>query len=103
MKSWLAGIAAAVMLASCATGAPEVRRAELARQIADDAAAFNEAYGQAVSAQILLNILRSRDRLPRYYLSMTGIADSPSWRYRQNVGVGGIPLGDGASPWGIGN
>ena len=103
MKSWLAGIAAAVVLASCATGAPDVRRAELTRQIADDAAAFNEAYGQAVSAQILLNILRSRDRLPRYYLSMTGIADSPSWRYRQNVGVGGIPLGEGASPWGIGN
>jgi hypothetical protein len=103
MKSWLAGIAAAVLLASCATAAPEIRRAELTRQIADDAAAFNEAYGQAVSAQILLNILRSRDRLPRYYLSMTGIADSPSWRYRQNVGVGGIPLGEGASPWGIGN
>ena len=53
----------------------------LTRQIADDAGDFNEAYGQAVSAQILLNILRSRDRLPRYYLAMTGISDSPSWRY----------------------
>ncbi len=38
MKSWLAGIAAAVLLASCATSAPEVHREALTRQIADDAA-----------------------------------------------------------------
>ncbi len=100
----LVGLCALVMLAGCAS-APGIRgdRDQLARQIADDAAAFNEAYGQAVSAQILLNILRGRDRLPRYYLAMTGISDSPSWRYRQNAGIGGVPLGEGASPWGIGN
>ncbi len=98
-------IACAVLCLSGCAAAPSMRgeRGRLARQIADDAAAFNEAYGQAVSAQILLNILRGKDRLPRYYLAMTGISDSPSWRYRQNVGAGAIPLGEGASPWGVGS
>lgn len=100
----LAFLLAALALASCAAGPTmPTSRDTLARQIADDAAAFNEAYAQAVSAQILLNILRSRDRLPRHYLSMTGISDSPSLRWRQNVGIGGVPLGEGASPWGFGN
>lgn len=102
-RLWSA-FAACVFVASCA-GAPELssQRERLTRQIADDAAAFNEAYGQAVSAQILLNILRSRDRLPRYYLAMTGISDSPSWSYSQSAGIGAIPLGESGSPWGIGN
>ncbi len=104
MKAGIAAIAASVLAASCA-GGPQLpsHRGQLARQIADDAATFNEAYGQAVSAQILLNILRSRDRLPRYYLAMTGISDSPSWRYQQSAGIGAIPLGEGGSPWGVGN
>ena len=104
MRRLWAALAACVLAASCAT-APEIasRRERLARQIADDAVAFNEAYGQAVSAQILLNILRSRDRLPRYYLAMTGISDSPSWSFSQSAGIGSIPLGDGAAPWGFGN
>lgn len=97
-------VCALVFLSACATveRLPNERE-RLTRQIADDAAAFNEAYGQAVSAQILLNILRGKDRLPRYYLAMTGIADSPSWRLRQNLNAGAIPLGEGASPWGVGN
>ncbi|MEZ6023035.1 MAG: hypothetical protein R3C16_06410 [Hyphomonadaceae bacterium] len=66
MKAWVIGLAAAVLVSACASNPQTLTRREtLARQIADDAAAFNEAYGQAVSAQILLNILRSRDRLPR--------------------------------------
>ncbi|MEJ0060887.1 MAG: hypothetical protein WDM79_15455 [Terricaulis sp.] len=72
----------------------------LSRQIADDAASFNDAYGQAITAQILLNVLRSRDRLPRYYLAMTGISDSPSVSLSQNADIGGIPLGEGGAPWG---
>lgn len=103
MKVWRACLGVSLLfLAACASGADLPSRSEnLTRQIADDAAAFNEAYGQAVSGQILLNILRSRDRLPRYYLAMTGISDSPSWRYQQGGGIGGIPLGNIGSPWGI--
>jgi hypothetical protein len=103
MKSWLGLIAACAFLTACATAPADVRRERLTRQIADDAAAFNDAYGQAVSAQILLNILRSRDRLPRYYLAMTGISDSPSWSMTQSGSIGGIPLGESGSPWGFGN
>lgn len=96
-------IIAAVLISACANGGVEDRRTRLTRAIADDAAAFNEAYAQAVSAQILLNILRSRDRLPRHYLAMTGISDSPSWSYSQNASIGDVALGDGGAPWGIGS
>lgn len=100
---WI-GAAVAVMLASSCASAERAlpTHMSMARDIADNAAGFNEAYGQAVSAQILLNVMRSRDRLPRYYLSMTGIADSPSLRYQQNAGIGSIPLGQGSSNWGFG-
>jgi hypothetical protein len=101
-------ILAGFSLSACALGPttalnPDARRQALARQIADDASAFNEAYAQAVSSQILLNILRARDRLPRYYLSMTGISDAPSVRLRGAAGIGGVLLGEGAPNWGIGN
>ncbi|MBL8551057.1 MAG: hypothetical protein JNJ73_13810 [Hyphomonadaceae bacterium] len=100
----LAAYATALLVAGCGT-APSLpfRREALARQISDDAAAFNEAYGRAVTGQILLNILRSRDRLPRHYLSMTGIQDSPQVRWNENAGIGSIPLGEGGSPWGFGS
>lgn len=103
MKSFVAACAAALLAASCAT-APDIpsQRERLTRQIADDAVAFNEAYAQAVSAQILLNILRSRDRMPRHYLAMTGISDSPSWTTSRSATLGGVPLGDIDSPWGFG-
>ncbi|MBX3431625.1 MAG: hypothetical protein KF779_18720 [Hyphomonadaceae bacterium] len=104
MKSLVSVCAAALLAVSCAT-APDIpsQRERLTRQIADDAVSFNEAYGQAVSAQILLNILRSRDRMPRYYLAMTGISDSPSWSTTQSAAIGGIPLGgDVGTPWGVG-
>jgi len=96
-------LAACALLSACASGGAPAQRGNLARQIADDAASFNDAYGQAVQAQILLNIMRSRDRLPRHYLSMTGISDAPSWRYSQSAGIGSIPLGEGGAPWGFGN
>jgi len=96
--------AMALFAAACGTTPATPLRGEgLARQIADDAVAFNEAYARAVSGQILLNILRARDRQPRYYLSMSGIQDAPGLRYKENFGISGTPLGEGASPWGFGN
>lgn len=102
MKPLLAGLAC--LLAAACASAPDITspRERLARQIADDAASFNEAYGQAVSGQILLNILRSRDRMPRHYLAMTGISDSPSWSTTRSAAIGGVPLGAIGSPWGFG-
>lgn len=103
-SGWIAAAAAVVLASSCASAERALpNHVSMARDIADNAARFNEAYGQAVSAQILLNVMRSRDRLPRYYLSMTGIADSPSLRYQQNAGIGSIPFGAGASNWAFGS
>ena len=97
----LAALAACLGLNGCTT-APRMSREELAGRIGEDAAAFNEAYSKAVNAQILLNVLRSRDRQPRYYLSMTGIQDAPSFLYGDNVGLGGVPFGEQRSqPFGI--
>lgn len=99
-------LAAMLALASCASlpSAPGsgAARAHLARQIADDAAAFNDAYGQAVTGQILLNVLRSRDRLPRHYLSMTGISNAPTSSASQSAGVGSIPFGGATNPFAFG-
>lgn len=106
MRRLLRGLTAGALLLASACGttpAAPMRAEGLARQIADDAVAFNEAYARAVSGQILLNILRARDRQPRYYLSMSGIQDAPGLRYRENFGISGTPLGEGASPWGFGN
>ena len=102
MKALCAPIFAALLLGACAAGSgPRIEERSPGREIADNAVAFNEAYGQAVAGQILLNIMRSRDRMPRYYLSMTGIADNPSRRYEENAGIGGIPLGGAiGTPWG---
>ena len=95
---------AAVTMAGCALSpTPSARREAVARRIADDAQAFNEAYGQAVAGQILLNIMRGRDRLPRHYLAMTGINDSPSLRVQESANIGAIPLGRGDANWGFGS
>lgn len=93
---------AAILLAGCATAGGVASGDSAALRIADDAAAFNDAYARAVSGQILLNVLRARDRQPRYYLSMSGIADSPSLLTRENAGVSGAPLGEAGAPWGFG-
>lgn len=99
----LAAILCACLTLGCA-GAPSIlsRRAGGGVDISDDAVAFNDAYGRAVSSQILLNILRARDRQPRYYLAMTGIQDSPQLRWQENAAIGSIPLGQGAPNWGVG-
>ena len=69
----------ALLLAACAIGDSGQRRRErLVRDLADDAAAFNEAYAQAMTGQLLLNILRARDRLPTQYLAMSSIQDAPT-------------------------
>jgi hypothetical protein len=77
-------------------------RAELARDIADEAIAYNEAYSAAISGQILLNILRAYNRQPRQYMSMSGFSnDTPDSR-QTTLSVSGLPLGDLGEEWGQG-
>lgn len=99
----LAPVVAALLLAGCAFGGGEERRRErLVRNLADDAAAFNEAYAQAMTGQLLLNILRARDRLPTQYLAMSSIQDAPTITSSQSFTLGSLSLGDIGSPWGVG-
>lgn len=94
---------AALLLAGCALGGGEQRRRErLVRNLADDAAAFNEAYAQAMTGQLLLNILRARDRLPTQYLAMSSIQDAPTITSSQSFTLGSLSFGDIGSPWGVG-
>src|SRR5690606_41044993 len=90
----LALVVAAVMLAGCALGdAGQRRRERLVRDLADDAAAFNEAYAQAMTGQLLLNILRARDRLPTQYLAMSSIQDAPTITSSQSFSLGSLNFG----------
>ena len=72
-------------------------------RIADDAVAFNEAYIQAMTGQLLLNVLRARDRLPTQYLAMSAIQYAPTVTQRQALTLGNIELGDINSPFSLGS
>jgi hypothetical protein len=99
-----AAIAAGLGASGCVTSrSVGLDRADVSRRIAEDAVAFNEAYAQAVNGQILLNVLRARDRLPRYYLTTSGISDAPTSTSRWSAGIGSLRLGQPRDPWGQGN
>ncbi len=103
------GFSALMLALACAAAcAPtqlqsDSRRAELSRRIADDAVAFNEAYIQAMTGQLLLNVLRARDRLPTQYLAMSAIQYAPTVTQRQSLTLGNVELGDINSPFGLGS
>jgi hypothetical protein len=83
-------------LTGCATvpalhGAPE----DIANQIGGNAVAYNQAYGRAISDQVLLNVLRARDRLPLYHLSMSGISDASELALSGGVTISEFSAGDG--------
>ncbi len=99
----LFGLAMALVLAACAVS--ETRRHEqremMTRRIVDDAMAFNEAYHGAITAQVLLNIMRATNRQPRQYTSMSGFTQSGGSR-GASVSVGGIELDRLGESWGEG-
>lgn len=90
-------------LAGCAAADHHRQREReaLTRRIAADSIAYNEAYSGAMSGQILLNILRARDRLPRQYMSMSGFTNADPDSRGASVDVGGIPLNDFGDQWGF--
>jgi hypothetical protein len=102
LRKGLLALAAAILASGCSI-APVASHDVIVNRIADDAAAFNEAYAHAVTGQILLNILRSRDRQPRYYLSTTGISDAPLLDDQASLNIGSLGLGRAFDPWGIGS
>ncbi len=80
------------MIAGCSTtpfyGRPSTN------QIVNDVTAFNKAYAEASNAQILLNILYARDRLPRQYTGFKDIATTQSKNVSIQPGIASIPLGN---------
>lgn len=104
MRKLVIACALAFGVMGCATvpsldASPE----DVADRIASDAVAYNEAYGRAIADQVLLNVLRARDRLPLYHLSMSGITEASNRGTQSTAEIGSIGLGaGGATPWATG-
>lgn len=84
-------LAAAVALTGCTLA---YRPARLSQTVGEDTVGYSVAYARAANNQILLNILQARDRLPRHYLTVSGIADAPSTTNSAGVNVAPLPLGN---------
>ncbi|MBC7768050.1 MAG: hypothetical protein H7124_04635 [Phycisphaerales bacterium] len=99
----LASFALVVGLAACAVSDThqQRRREAMTRRIVDDAIAFNEAYHGAITAQVLLNIMRASERQPRQYTSMSGFSQSGGAR-GASISVGGVQLDQLGESWGEG-
>ncbi|MFT3727773.1 MAG: hypothetical protein QM759_08115 [Terricaulis sp.] len=61
-------------------------------RIALDTAALNDAYGRAITDQILLNALRGRDRWPRQYVNVTGVSNTPNESQSGSLTLNPLPL-----------
>lgn len=100
----LLAAAGALALSGCASGLGlEQRQARERRVIADDVLSLNQAYGEVVAGQILLNILRARDRLPTQYVAVSQIQRTSTVVDTQRLSLGGVELGDIGSPWAEGD
>jgi len=97
-------VIALTALSACAVSetARQARREALTRRIVDDSIAYNDAYNSALSAQILVNILRAYNRQPRQYMSMSGFSHSTPDSRTTTFGVGGLPLSQLGQEWGEG-
>lgn len=85
------GVAVATALASCSIG--PVDRLSTIQRIPDDSAAYSNSYAAAVSNQLLLNVLRARDRLPQQYMTIGPITDASGTS--RSVSLSLDPLGRG--------
>lgn len=111
LRNFSVAIGCAAFLSSCASS-PFYGR-PMTERIAADVSAFNQAYFEAANSQILLNVLYSRDRLPRQYTGFKEIATTQKRSVTGSAGLGSLKLGnplttDGASLthpekiWGVG-
>ena len=101
MKRLFAAALAIIALSGCAasTSYQQQRREAVARGIVDDTLAFNEAYHEAITSQILLNIMRAQNRQPRQYMSMSGFTQSGGSN-GASITIGGIELDQIGESWG---
>lgn len=101
MKRLFAAALAIIALSGCAASASyqQQRREAVARGIVDDTLAFNEAYHEAITSQILLNVMRAQNRQPRQYMSMSGFTQSGG-SHGASITIGGIELDQLGESWG---
>jgi len=98
MKSALAvGLCLSFLAGGCVS-MPAVEISPATR-IAEDASALNDAYGRAVSGQVLLNALRARDRWPRQYVDIQGFTNQPTSRVGASTTLQPLPLNGAPDPW----
>lgn len=99
----LLALATALALAACAVSDAHRQhmREAVARRIVDDAISFNQAYRDAITAQVLLNVMRAADRQPRQYTAMSGFTQNGGAR-SASITVGGVPLDQLGEAWGEG-
>src|SRR5690606_2652675 len=99
----LASVVLALGLGACAASEAQrlQHRQAMTRRIVDDAIAFNEAYHGAITAQVLLNIMRAADRQPRQYTSMSGFTQNGGAR-GASISAGGVALDEIGVSWGEG-
>lgn len=69
----------------------------MTNRIANDVSAFNKAYAESANAQILLNVLYSRDRLPRQYVGFKEISTTQNRTVSMSPSIKDIPLGNPAT------
>lgn len=104
IRPLLTTFTAAAALAGCVSiPALQGRPEDVADRIGANAVAYNQAYGRAVADQVVLNALRARDRLPLFYLSMSGINDTSYVEAETSASIGSIGLGEGHPNWGVGS
>ena len=91
------------LISACSTSyqaARNVVEVDLSEDVREASLDYNEAYNKAVNSQILLNILRARDRLPRRYTTLSELALTPSSVRAFQIDPTGIKLGNnGIDPW----
>lgn len=86
----------AVAVGGCTT---TISRPRLAKNIGEDAASFSAAYARAANNQILLTILQARDRLPRQYLTVSGISDNPTATNSATLKINPLNLNNALDPY----
>lgn len=94
-KALLAAGAGLMTLSGC-VAVSDLGATGLAENIESNATTLNEAHARAMTAIISVNILRSRDRWPTSYTTLSGIRSNPTMSMSGNAGFS--PLGIGNAP-----
>ena len=92
---WLVFSSAALF--GCSSINP-LNQSRLSQSFVDQVIAYNEAYRAELNGQVLLNILRARDRQYRSYTSLSELQLTPRATVTNELSSEGLDVGDNATP-----